>query len=129
ASQSFATSGFRNVAVSADGNTVYATAPNEHQDDTSSNHATFSKLPGNLVRFDMTPTATGGDPKVNFVVGGKETYAVTTTPGRKDAAFTNAEDVGGVYVTIAAAQLKQTIPLDLDKLATARNSQLSVHNT
>ena len=124
---SIAPSGFRNLSVSADGLHVYATAPNANPDPNGA-HA-WTNLPGSLIDIDLTPTLTGGDPVARSIPGSRGTYDVAVTPGREDAAFTNAEaDAAGVMVTMNASGQKQVIPLDLDKLASAGNSQLSVHN-
>ncbi len=127
ASASKAPSGLRKVAVSADGLHVYVTAPNENTDPNGGH--SWTKLAGNLVDIDLSKLQAGDPAAIKYIPGSRETYGVAVTPGRQDVGFTNAEaDALGVFVTNFAASQKRTIPLDLDKLATALNPQLAVHN-
>ena len=124
---SIAPSGFRNVAVSDDGLHVYVTAPNANPDPNGA-HA-WTNLPGSLIDIDLTPTLTGGKPIAKAIPGSRGTYAVATTPGRPDVVHERRGGCGrghGHDVCLTAEETETL--LDLDKLASAGNSQLSVHN-
>ncbi|HND54059.1 MAG TPA: hypothetical protein PLV92_16730, partial [Pirellulaceae bacterium] len=126
-SSSIAPSGLRNVSVSADGLKVFVTAPNENSDPAGVH--SWTKLPGNLIEVDMTPTKTGGAPTVGSASGGRATFGVTAAAVQPYVAFTNAEDdTQAVFVRNTNTGVTQKIALDLDKLETARNKQLKVHN-
>src|SRR5262249_39679478 len=123
-------SGLRNLAVSADGLHVFATAPNEHPDPAGA--TPWTKLPGKVVDIDLTPLSTdpSANPNVNIISGSRETFGVAVAPGSNAIAFTNSEsDASGVsIVTDSTSGIDFPIALDLDKLATSFNPQLSVHN-
>ncbi|HND53813.1 MAG TPA: DUF58 domain-containing protein, partial [Pirellulaceae bacterium] len=126
-SSSIAPSGLRNVAVSSDGLTVYVTAPNENSDPAGPHG--WTKLKGKVIEVDMSPTKTGGAPAVNSFNASRETFGIATVQGQPVVAYTNAEDdLKAVYVRNTDTGISRQIKLDLDKLETARNRQLKVHN-